>query len=582
MTLSSVASYAITDDGTSNGTIVLEVNLPGVVSAADIKAEVVARKTVELCATAADGSSLQLEVPLPHAVGGEFTGCKFSRKRERLTLKLVVEVDVQSREIDKIQLLDKIKPSAESPVSLSSDSVTQAEHEKERDEALEASEREHDEALEASRGEQIAASEGEETADSAQSETVGSTTEGAAQHRTPTNGTSPNGQPEECEGEEQEELTLHRGDKVCVVGLKGRPELNGKAGRVVGWVASKSRYRVLLNDGTDLALKVTSLTLLPKDTEAKDTQESLMAQAEALLQREQAKLTQLEEEDGSNGEASQALQTRRQELESMQHELQTSQSHETVRSALEKVLERHDDAASCQAIINGLGHDKVAAALKVCTATIRTEKAQVEQMMQRYGAGEATPALAAEIEGKLDRLDRLKRALSRLEVGPEQQKQPACAPPPLAAQDGAAQARPRKPRTGGLDYSRFDSVVEDEADLRDEKHASDSREKLADGVRRSGGVPERMDYIQELLARTENPAESSPERLSKEDPQTAEEQEQLRERMSAMVDQVAAASSSAIGDEQKMLSVLYGVYGKDKTTMSPEDVVSLIRGLWKG
>jgi len=87
-----------------------------------------------------------------------------------------------------------------------------------------------------------------------------------------------------------------------------------------------------------------------------------------------------------------------------------------------------------------------------------------------------------------------------------------------------------------------------------------------------GGVPERMDYIQELLARTENPAESSPERLSKEDPQTAEEQEQLRERMSAMVDQVAAASSSAIGDEQKMLSVLYGVYGKDKTTMSPEEI----------
>ena len=32
-----------------------------------------------------------------------------------------------------------------------------------------------------------------------------------------------------------------RGDKVCVVGLQSRPELNGQTGRVVGWVTNKER-----------------------------------------------------------------------------------------------------------------------------------------------------------------------------------------------------------------------------------------------------------------------------------------------------------------------------------------------------
>jgi hypothetical protein len=60
------------------------------------------------------------------------------------------------------------------------------------------------------------------------------------------------------------------GSKVCINGLKAKPELNGTYGTVKVFVASKQRYKIVLPSGSEVGLKVNNITLIDSFGMVKD------------------------------------------------------------------------------------------------------------------------------------------------------------------------------------------------------------------------------------------------------------------------------------------------------------------------
>ena len=85
------------------------------------------------------------------------------------------------------------------------------------------------------------------------------------------------------------------GSKVCINGLKAKPELNGTYGTVKVFVASKQRYKIVLPSGSEVGLKVNNITLIDSFGMVKDGK---IQEGHAKLVHEKAKAhveTQLRE-----------------------------------------------------------------------------------------------------------------------------------------------------------------------------------------------------------------------------------------------------------------------------------------------
>ena len=108
-------------------------------------------------------------------------------------------------------------------------------------------------------------------------------------------------------------------------------------------------------------------------------------------------------------------------------------------------------------------------------------------------------------------------------------------------------------RGSRMDYARWDKIgLEEEEEETELKEAAVvAKKRASEGVKRSGGVPARMDYIQGLIGRMEGSELASHGEMSPEE--MTRRQGQMKERMEAAV---GAARRQAEKEEVEHLDIL--------------------------
>lgn len=410
------------------------------------------------------------------------------------------------------------------------------------------------------------------------------------------------------------EVLLPRGSKVIIEGLQGRKDLNGKKGRIIGWLPSKARYSVKLNSGAAHALRPRNCTrqTAPSKAVKKTSLEErglgrILDGADEVLSKEllaikEAEANIMKLNESKRKEAMEQLDMRGKEIQEMQKSVEDAKAGEDRERAIwgaNRIKEAGIDGAreviarapfGYMVVDEGQGH--LERTLAACAILIRKGGAKVQSLMEEYGRG-GKPSLSDAIEAQLAELDRLEGGVKAVEVHletlTEKSKEAERRKREREAYDGAMQAsrtredskrrsaEEREPpkqmlegpgksfRGNRMDYARWDQLgAEEEAEeARQEVAASEAKRRAREGVMRSGSVPARMEYIQSLVGRVEARQDGSKVAANGMSPEEmAALQSQMKSKMEAAVGQAkrTAEIQENVTAEARLEAILYELY----------------------
>lgn len=248
-------------------------------------------------------------------------------------------------------------------------------------------------------------------------------------------------------------------------------------------------------------------------------------------------------------------------------------------------------SSAASEVVARLGHEQLGPAVMACKAKIQTESSTVQRLMTEYSK-QAGVALGEDIEARLAALEGLEAAVKALEAAQQsdsraerQAREREAYEAMTARQSGALPSTPHgstphgQAKARSLDYSCFDTVVTEE-NVEEIEEAERERERQAakcratEGVRRSGGLGPRMQYIDQLIQSCER-GDTEPHEAAPSAAKMAQAKRSMETVMAAAKSKAKEAAVST--DKARLGAILRELYEKDQADMSPAEVAEFER-----